>query len=110
MKHLIFILFIAMSTVLSAQTVFLQESDLFAPPSFHEWSVTVITSDGVVQNLFSGMISTTELVVTDLDMTSREYIFTHYINGERIEQFVYDCYRGSIAPAQTEYTIATVMQ
>ena len=110
MKYLLSILFIVSTTFLSAQTIFLQQADYMAPPAHHEWSVTVITQDGVIENLFSGTIESAGLILSDLDVNMKEYVFTHFIDGFRVEEFVYDCQDNEISPSTTKYIVASVVE
>lgn len=109
MKYLLTTLFLVFATVLSAQTIFLQQADYMASPAHHEWSVTVVTQDGTIENLFSGTIESAGLILSDLNTEMREYVFTHYIDGFRVEEFVYSCMDNDIRPAATKYIVASVV-
>lgn len=110
MKYLLFILFFVSATALSAQTIFLQQADYMAAPAHHEWIVTVVTQDGLIENLFSGTLESPGLILSDLDVDMKEYVFTHFIDGFRVEEFVYDCQDHDISPSRTKYTVASVVE
>lgn len=110
MKYLFSILFFVSAATLSAQTIFLQQADYMAPPAHHEWIVTVVTQDGLIENLFSGTIESAGLILSDLDTDMKEYVFTHFIDGFRVEEFVYDCQDNEISPSATKYIVASVVE
>ena len=110
MKHIITTLLLAATTALSAQTIFLQPADYTLTTATHEWSVTVVSNVGLIQNLYDGMVQSETLILTGLDADVREYIFTHYIDGQLEEQFVYDCQTQQVHPEVTMITVATVVK
>ncbi len=110
MKHIITTLLLAATTAISAQTIFFQPSEYSLPASTHEWSVTVVSDLGVSQNMYEGMVQSETLILTDLDTNVKEYIFTHYIDGQLEEQFVYDCQTQQVHPEVTTITVATVVR
>lgn len=110
MKNIITTLLLAATTALSAQTVFLQPLEYTLTESTHEWNVTVVSSSGLIQNLYSATVQSEALILTDLNSDAREYVFTHYVDGQLKEQFVYDCQTQQVYPDTTATTVATVVK